>query len=98
MLCVVITLALASCGYSKEDLRQAEAKGYQEGYEEGYDLAKYEAKVEIENVRLEESVAAFQDGYDHGYEVGYEEGFRDCMGGESTYDPNNAPRIEKERD
>ena len=79
LVCVVITIMLASCGYSKEDLARAERKGYQEGFEEGYDLAKYEAKGEIEQAKheaegkIERIISEYDDNaFDAGYERGYE--------------------------
>lgn len=104
LVCVVISIMLASCGYSKEDLKRAEYEGYQEGFEEGYDLAQYEARGEIERIKHEaqseiERIGdnAYEAGYEHGYEIGYEDGYDDCKGGNSSFDPDNLPRIKKDK-
>ena len=35
-LCLILAIALASCGYSEDDLAAARNEGYQEGYDAGY--------------------------------------------------------------
>ena len=113
LLCVIVTVILASCGYSKEDLKRAEYEGYQEGFEEGYDLAQYEAKAEIERIKAEAEYYAKGEierfksehgdaTYEAGYERGYEEGYDNCLEEhgfeeESTFDPNDPPRIKKDK-
>lgn len=108
LVCVVISIMLASCGYSKEDLKRAECEGYQEGFEEGYDLAKYEDRGELESIKhqmegeierlkSEYGDSAYEAGYDVGYEDGYADGYDDCKGGNSSFDPDNLPRIKKDK-
>ena len=97
LMCVIATVMLASCGYSKEDLNRAEERGYHTGFEEGYDLAKHEAKGE-----LERSEQYMDNAYEAGYERGYEEGYDDCLEEhglveESTFNPNDPPRIKKDK-
>ena len=82
LLCVIVTVILASCGeskemYTKEEMQEAIAEAesveYKRGFEDGYDLAKYEAKGELERFKSEYGDSA----YEAGYEVGYEDGFSD---------------------
>ena len=42
LFCVIVTVMLASCGYSEQDLTNARAEGYEVGYKAGYD-AGYKA-------------------------------------------------------
>ena len=97
LICVVIALMLASCGYSKEDLERVEYEAYRAGFQEGYDLAKYEDRCEIEKIKTEEVDSAYDYGYERGYEIGYEDGYSDATDGNSSYDPENRPRIEKDK-
>ena len=75
LVCVLLTIALASCGsqtgkmYSIEDLMEAEHEGYLRGYDEG----AYYAKGGLVS---EEKVNA---AYDAGYDRGYEDGYYDCL-------------------
>ena len=86
LLFVIVVLALTSCGYSKEDLSEAEFEGYLSGFEEGYDLAKYEASGELEQAlheaqgEIERAISESGDyAYEYGYEIGYEDGYYDCL-------------------
>lgn len=96
LVCVVLTVMLASCGYSKEDLIRAENEGYKAGFEEGYDLAIYEAKGELE--RYDNYM---DSAYEAGYEVGYDDGYDDCMVEHGltapTQAPEDRPRIKKDK-
>ena len=79
--------------YTREDLEEAR----REGYEEGYSDAEYYLKPDVWKA---EDIAA-EHGYEHGYEIGYDDGYYDCLEEyglmESSFDPDNPPRIEKER-
>ena len=108
LLCVIITVMLASCGYSKSALIEAKNEAYQAGFEEGYDLAKYEDKGEIEIIKsqYEWEMKGMKEEYsyyiDSAYDAGYEAGYDDCLEEhglveESTFDPNDPPRIKKDK-
>ena len=73
LLCMIFAMTILSSCYSESDVARAK----REGYEEGYDLAKYEAKGEIERVRLEEVDHAYEAGYEAGYEDGYYDGLEE---------------------
>jgi len=94
LMCVIVAVILASCGYSKEDVETAR----KEGYDQGYADAEYYLQPDIWDA--EENAA--ERGYEYGYEIGYDDGYYDCLEEhglvESTFDPDNPPRIEKDRD
>ena len=101
LVCVIITVMLASCDsstekmYSEEEMREAIYEAEQRAFEEGYAYAEYYFRPDL----LEEEA---EYAYEAGYERGYDEGYHDCLKEyglvESTFDPNNRPRIEKDRD
>ena len=108
VLLLVITTMLASCGYSKSTLISAKNEAYQAGFEKGYDLAKYEDKGEIEHIigQYEWEIKGLEEEYsyymDSAYDAGYEEGYNDCLEEhglveEPTFDPDNLPRIKKDK-
>lgn len=82
----------------EEAIYEAESRAYERGFDEGYNLAKYEDEGELEYIRNNANEDAYEAGYEHGYEIGYEDGYYDCKGGNtSTYDPENLPRIKKDK-
>lgn len=94
--------------YSEEEMREAIYEAEKRGYEEGYDLAKYEDKGEVESIRkqLEREIEGIKEEYsyymDSAYDAGYEAGYDDCLEAhglveESTFDPNDPPRIKKDK-
>ncbi len=104
LVCVIMTIMLASCEepkkttYSKEELQEAIAEAEYEAYKRGYDEGEYYARGELERFKSEYGDAA----YEAGYEVGYEDGYYDCLeehglAEESTFDPNDPPRIKKDK-
>ena len=93
LLCLIVAMMFASCGYSEEDLARAEYEGYQEGFKEGYNLAKYEAVGEIERAINENNEAAYEYGYDQGYDAGW----NDCLETEGVTTYYGNARIEKDR-
>jgi flagellar biosynthesis/type III secretory pathway protein FliH len=93
LLCAVLIVTLASCGYSKDDLSRARSEGYQEGFDDGYHQAKYEASAELEQSLSDNLEQAFEKGYEHGYEDGFWDGV------DTNYEdiPHETGRIEKDR-
>ena len=78
-----------------EAIAKAEKLSFEEGYERGYDEASYYLRPEAEE-------KAYEAGLERGYEVGYDEGYDDCLEEyglveEYTFDPNDPPRIKKDK-
>lgn len=80
LVCVIMTIMLASCGeqkkttYSIEELEEAIYEAEQRGYEEGYAEGEYYALGELERFKSEYGDAAYEAGYEAGYEDGYSDG------------------------
>lgn len=92
---LVLSLTLASCGYSKSAMIEAKNEAWQEGYEEGYDLAEYEYRGELE--RLKSGYRYDLDSaYEAGYEDGYEDGYSDGLEGEDIESYHGSGVIKKD--
>ena len=99
LVCVIAALFLASCDspkekmYSREYVEQEKYEAYNRGYADG----EYYAKGEFERMIGEAVDSGYNRGYENGYEDGYEDGCDDSLAGETTYDPENRPRIKKDK-
>lgn len=100
VLCVIVAVIFMldeepkKTTYSEEEMREAIYEAEQRGYKEGYAYAEYSFRPDLLEAEAER---AYEAGYEVGYENGYADGYDDCKGGNSSYDPDNLPRIKKDK-
>ncbi len=80
--------------YTQEEMWEAIDEAERKAYEEGYAYAEYCFRPDLLEAEAER---AYEAGYDVGYEDGYADGYDDCKGGNSSYDPDDLPRIKKDK-
>lgn len=101
LVCVIMTFMLASCEepkkttYSREELEEAIYEAERRAFDEGYAYAEYYFRPDLLEAEAERA-------YEDGYEIGYEDGYYDCLEEhglveKSTFDPNDPPRIKKDK-
>lgn len=89
LICLTISIILASCTNSEDSVSEAFEKGYDLGHHEGHGSGYREGLI-----------AGEKDGYGEGYRDGYSEGYDDCVaeyGLNGTGETQGYGKIEKDK-
>lgn len=65
VICMALVIVLTGCGYSEDDLKEAQENGYNIGYSAGLEEGREKGYEEGYD-------EGYVDGYDHGYASGYD--------------------------